>query len=125
MKVSQNYTLPISMYYSTCDVTHCLLNHLLATSLFLWNFRTQLKSVYYSLLHLTTVCKRSLLSPTNLWHGPTENTSHGLCLLLCDVTAYMEVCTEPLPRNRLHNTAVLSLHACNAGCLSSHCLSMC
>jgi hypothetical protein len=46
-----------------------------------WKLGTQLK-VYYS---------RPFFSPVNLQHGPTENTSRGLCPLLCDVTAYAEV----------------------------------
>jgi hypothetical protein len=54
--------------------------------LFPWNFRTQVKSIYYSHLHLTTACKRPTLSPTNLRHRPPENTSLGRYPLLCDVT---------------------------------------
>jgi hypothetical protein len=56
-----------------------------------WNLGTQRK-LYYSLLQLTTDCKRSLLSPLNLRRGPTENTSCSRYPLLCDVTAYAEVC---------------------------------
>jgi hypothetical protein len=55
-------------------------------------FGTQVKSIYYWLLQVTTARKRPLLSPTNLRLGPAENTSHGLHPLLCDVTAYAEMC---------------------------------
>jgi hypothetical protein len=92
IKVLLNHTLPISMYYSTCDVTRCLLILLLATVLFPWNFGIQTKSIYYSLPQLMTARKRPSLSPTNIRCGSTENTSRGLYPLLCDVTAYAEVC---------------------------------
>jgi hypothetical protein len=45
-----------------------------------------------SLLHLTTACKRPLLSHINLLSGPTENTKLDRYPLLCDVTAYAELC---------------------------------
>jgi hypothetical protein len=89
--------------------TLSLLILLLATLLFPWNFGTQVKSIYYSLLHLTTACKRPLLSPTNLRHGPTENTSRGLYPQLCDVTAYAEVC---LPSHCLETGYITPLFCC-------------
>jgi hypothetical protein len=86
-----NWLLPISMYYSTCNITLSLLNLLLPT-LFPWNFGTQVKSIYSPLLQFTTACKWPMLSPINLQRGHTENTSCGRYPLLCDITAYAEVC---------------------------------
>jgi hypothetical protein len=45
-----------------------------------------------SLFQLKTDCKRPLLSPINLRRGLTENTSCGPYPMVCDVTAYAEVC---------------------------------
>jgi hypothetical protein len=106
IKVSRNHTLPISMYYSTCYVTHCLVILLLATLMFPWNFRTQVMSIYCSLLQFTSPRKRPLLPPTNPRRGPTENMSRGLYLLLCDVTVYAEVC---LPSRCLETGCIITL----------------
>jgi hypothetical protein len=86
IKVPVNYTFSVSMYYSTCDVTISLLILLLTTLLFPWNFGTQVRSTYYSILQLTTARKRPLLSPTNLG-ADLQKTSRGLYLPLCDITA--------------------------------------
>jgi hypothetical protein len=51
--------------------------------------------IFISLTHgfsAMTDCKRPLLSLINLRHVPTENMSCVLYPLLCDVTAYAEVC---------------------------------
>jgi hypothetical protein len=106
------------MYYSTCNGTHCLLILLLATLLFPLNFGTQVKYIYYSLLQLTTARKRSLLPPTNLRRGPTENTSRGLYPLLCDVAAYAEVC---LPTRFLETGCITPLFCCCVRVIQSVC----
>jgi hypothetical protein len=54
-------------------------------------------------------CKRLLLSLINLRRRPTENTSHGLYPLLCDVTTYAEVC---LPSLCLETGSLLALFYC-------------
>jgi hypothetical protein len=100
------------MYYSTCNVTLSILILLLATLLFPWNFGIQANSIYYSLLQLTTAYKPPTLSPINLRRERTENTSRCLYPLLCDVTAYAEVC---LPSRCLETGCItLLFHCCSA-----------
>jgi hypothetical protein len=62
-----------------------------------------------SLLQLTTARKRPLLSPINFRRGLTENTCRGIYPLLCDVTAYAEVC---LPSNSLETGCITPLFHC-------------
>jgi hypothetical protein len=101
LKLILNHTLPIPLYYSTHKV-----------------FKSHVKSsqadfLYSSiLLQLTAACKRPTLPPINLRRWPTENMSRGLYPLLCDVTAYAEVC---LPSRCLETAYITPLfHRCSA-----------
>jgi hypothetical protein len=89
IEVSLNYTLPISMYYSTCDVTPQSSKYSSGHNAVPLELRNQVKSIFYSLLQLL---QTTLAAPPNLRHGPKEYTSRDLFPLFCGVTAYAEVC---------------------------------
>jgi hypothetical protein len=65
--------------------------------------------IYYSQFQLTTECKRHLLSTTYLRCELTENMSHFLRPLFCDVTAYMEAC---IPSRCLERGCITPLFYC-------------
>jgi hypothetical protein len=97
---------------------------LLILLLFPWNFGTQVKSIYYSLLQLRLPAN-DLSSP----HKPSERTTRKYVTWSLSTVVWRHclggsVFTEPLPRNGLHNPAALLLRACNTGCSSSRCLAM-
>jgi hypothetical protein len=98
---------------------HSVFNH---SVLLCPNLYSPLLLASSSLLQLKTDCKRPLLSPINLRRGPTENMSRGLYPLLCDITAYTEVC---LPLRCLATDVLLfCTFASVRTCLTPLCLAM-
>jgi hypothetical protein len=132
----QTYPFTVAPALGFSVVTGCILgtdlntetvtsNHYEVFSLFRlqspWNLGTQLKT----LLLLTPPaydCPQTTFVVTYLGLGPTENTSR-LHALLCDVTAYAQVC---LPSRCLETGCITPLFHCCVyrGVLSSRCLAM-
>jgi hypothetical protein len=100
IKVSLNYTLPISLYYSTCQV-------FLAKSNSFYDFWPHHCSLGTSKLNCP---KRISMSVINLRHGPrTENTApillHGADHTentASSIVVCLNVFTEPFPGNASH-----------------------